>query len=365
MKTRATLGILKEYDEECPLYTKFTKVVENLISDLLTQNKLRVHSITSRIKDRKSLEDKLIKERAKYKSLTDVTDISGIRIITYFADEVDAVASIINREFEIDQENSVDRRALLDPDRFGYLSLHYVAKLSPTRLKLTEYSRFSDCKTEIQIRSILQHTWAEIQHDLGYKNRRAVPREIQRRFSQLAGLLELADDEFRRMRNQILDYESRVPEKIAETPAEVLIDQNSLSAYIQSSGLVKRIDREIASATKTKLEKEYYGDITDIIDRLEYAGFKTIEDIDSGLTQFEKIVVDFAKSILVGEPDEGGFISAGISIFYLCYVQVASSQSLENVQNYMMAAIPDEPKNRIKSFSKILISLYEKSTTTT
>lgn len=64
--------------------------------------------------------------------MSDIKDISGIRIITFFPDDVDAVAKLIQKEFAIDYSQSVDKRILLDPDRFGYLSLHYVAKLTPS-----------------------------------------------------------------------------------------------------------------------------------------------------------------------------------------------------------------------------------------
>lgn len=132
-------GIIDEYDVKCALYDEFTKVTEKLLRDLLNANNIRDHYITSRLKKRDSLKDKLRRSDSQYEKLSDVTDVSGIRIITYFADEVDDVASVITREFEIDPDNSVDKRAILDPDRFGYLSLHYVAKLLPSRLQLTEY----------------------------------------------------------------------------------------------------------------------------------------------------------------------------------------------------------------------------------
>ena len=57
-------------------------------------------------------------------------DLLGIRIITYFRDGVDAVAKLIEREFSVDRDNSVDKRAVLEADRFGYLSLHYVAEFA-------------------------------------------------------------------------------------------------------------------------------------------------------------------------------------------------------------------------------------------
>ena len=70
-------------------------------------------------------------------------------------------------QFYIDEKNSVDKRKALGDREFGYLSLHRIAMVSPQRGKLIEYLRFKDEPFEIQIRSILQHAWAEIEHDLG------------------------------------------------------------------------------------------------------------------------------------------------------------------------------------------------------
>jgi len=75
------------------------------------------------------------------------------------------------------------------------LPLHYVASLISEREKLTEYKRFAGIKVEIQIRSTLQHAWAEIEHDIGYKGENSVPDSLKRNFSRVAALLEVADIE--------------------------------------------------------------------------------------------------------------------------------------------------------------------------
>ncbi|MFL6282676.1 MAG: GTP pyrophosphokinase family protein [Pyrinomonadaceae bacterium] len=139
--------------------------------------------MTVALKKRDSLMKKI--QAKSYTQLSDITDICGIRIITYYDEEVDAVARIIENEFEIDPENSVDKRKKA-PDTFGYLSSHYIVRLRPVRLQLPEYGRFSQCQAEIQIRSIIQHAWAEIEHDLGYKSQNAVPPPVRRQFFRLA-----------------------------------------------------------------------------------------------------------------------------------------------------------------------------------
>jgi ppGpp synthetase/RelA/SpoT-type nucleotidyltranferase len=192
----------REYENTISRIQEFRLVLERLIQVLLEAGGIRVHSVTSRVKSKNSVMRKL-ERPGKERDINSLTDLLGVRIITYFRDEVDAVAKLIEREFLIDPENSIDKRNVLDPDRFGYLSLHHIAQLNQTRSALAEYRSYKDIRFELQIRSILQHAWAEIEHDLGYKTEAAVPRTVRRRFSRLAGLLELADDEFLGIRGEL------------------------------------------------------------------------------------------------------------------------------------------------------------------
>jgi len=344
-------NMMEEYEKKCALYSAFAEKVEKLVGELLDDKGLQVHSITSRLKAEASLRNKLRQSEGKYSNLSDVPDVSGVRIITYYGDEVDAVARVIEEEFDIDWEYSVDKRALLDPDRFGYLSLHYVAKLRAGRLKLTEYRRFSDCKVEIQIRSILQHTWAEIEHDLGYKGKQSVPREIRRRFSRLAGLLEIADDEFAQIRDSLAEYEGTLLERISEAPESVPIDQASLHAFIKSGPRVQELDARIASAAKAKLVTsiEY---ISNLIDHLQYVGLQTIGDLDSSLHEFGDVAARLAE-LMIGRHED---LNEGISLWYLCYALAARSGSAEEVVGYMKAH--DIGPHREEPYAKRIISLY-------
>jgi len=166
MEQATTDRIMKEYDEKIRLYTEFGEKLKLLIRDIIKAKKQPYHSITFRPKEKTSLSRKISKPESEYAELADITDIAGLRIITYFGDDVDKIAQMIEEEFDVDRENTIDKRLLLDPDRFGYLSLHYVISLEKGRAKLIEYAKFQGLKAEIQIRSILQHAWAEIEHDL-------------------------------------------------------------------------------------------------------------------------------------------------------------------------------------------------------
>jgi ppGpp synthetase/RelA/SpoT-type nucleotidyltranferase len=348
-------AIMEEYFHQHGLYTDFSKKAEGLIQELLKQNGIRVHSITSRVKDPQSLHGKLNRSNGKYTQLSQITDLVGIRIITYFEDEIDAIANIIEKEFHLDVQNSVDKRQLHDPVRFGYMSLHYVVELPEKRAELTEYARFRDCKVEIQVRSILQHTWAEIEHDLGYKTKQAIPKEIRRSFSRLAGLLELADLEFARIRDQLEAYENEVPQQITETPAQVLIDQTSLKSYILHSPLIEEIDLIIVNMVGANImNNEHF--IGQMVSWLHYYGMNTISDVDACLRENKEMVIKFAHRILSNSMVKT--MNVGASLMYLCYVLGGRSGSIESIYGFMDLSYMGDDEMREQIAKEILLTYH-------
>jgi hypothetical protein len=86
--------LIEEYKRRLGDYDAFTKCVESLLKTLLREASIRPHSINGRVKDSQSLEAKIKRPSKNYASLNQITDICGIRIITYFSEEVDLVAKL-------------------------------------------------------------------------------------------------------------------------------------------------------------------------------------------------------------------------------------------------------------------------------
>ena len=181
--------ILDEYREAIPVLEQMKTEVLRLLREALDRSGLIVTAIEARIKTEESLRGKLALKGSKYATLSDITDILGARIITFYTDDVDRIAAMAEQLFEIDWNNSVDKRTLHQLDSFGYNSLHYICKLPGY-----------DFRFELQLRTTLQHAWAAINHDIGYKTGVEIPREYLRRINRLAGILEMADDESQRIR---------------------------------------------------------------------------------------------------------------------------------------------------------------------
>lgn len=352
MGNRKTLRseILGDYDRKRHLYLDLSATLSQLLQRLLSDQGIVLHTVTARCKDRSSLEGKLSRPGKSYSNLNEVTDIAGIRLTTYFADDVDRVAEVLERELSIDRSASVDKRIQSDPDRFGYQSLHYIAQLSPERTQLREYQRFDALRFEIQIRSVLQHAWAEIEHDLGYKSALGIPAEVKRRFARVASLLELADSEFTAIRSQLSSYEQALPSKIASDPSTALIDLPALILLVGTDVEIRRLDSDVCNAGGGTLEEANPDQLGSMVDRLRFFGISTVGELRATASQHRNLVGKFAEYWL--EKDLGE-VNRGIGLFYLCYVLAWKSKDRELIEKYLNSSNIDREENRYSLASEI------------
>ena len=199
---------VNSYEKNRQYYLDLTAEVEVILREALNENDITFHSIESRVKSVASFKEKA--SRIKYTDpLNEITDLSGIRIITLFEKEIHQISDIIKELFKIDYEKSEDKADLLDADKMGYKSIHYIGELSEDKIVSTKLENYSGLKFEIQIRSILQHAWAEIEHDRNYKFQGNLPKHLQRRFYALAGMLEIADREFNTLSEEVEKFRDK------------------------------------------------------------------------------------------------------------------------------------------------------------
>ena len=169
----SNIFLLSEYDRQLPVFRELSTVVENILNSAIKENHFTPMQVSGRVKTRDSLSEKIFRKAGKYKDLNDITDILGFRVIFYYSDQVDTFSRVIEALFPIDEELSTDKRRLMPAMSFGYVSLHYICTL-PKGKGYPDY--LCGVPFEIQLRSVLQHTWAEIEHDLGYKTDFSLPR---------------------------------------------------------------------------------------------------------------------------------------------------------------------------------------------
>jgi len=238
-------AILEEYNTNLPRFKEIEQEVKDKLKKTLADSGLLVAAIESRVKAYDSLAGKLELKGHKYKSLADLTDILGLRVITFYLDDVDKVASAVERLFIVDWENSVDKRKIHEIDSFGYLSLHYICSVPGFPYRF-----------EIQMRTLLQHAWANMDHDTGYKSGVEIPKRYMRSMSRLAGLLELVDDEFSKIRIELTDYRRRVQALVRSGNLnEVPIDGDTFRSYLELNPF-GQLNKRIASMNQAEIQDD-------------------------------------------------------------------------------------------------------------
>lgn len=346
--TKTKSELLKAYEQEAAVHGELVEYLTEFMEKMCAAEKVRVHDINGRVKNLKSFAAKVSKPDSAYVRLSDVHDVAGVRVITYLNHEVDKVAEIVKREFEIDHTRTADRRIATDPDRFGYTSLHFVVKLSSSRLQLTEFKRFCGLVAEIQIRSIIQHAWAEIEHDLGYKSAISVPENIKRRFSRLAALLELADEQFEDITRDVETYAGKVASEVTRSNSatgavaqEIEIDAVSLSVFAKKNRLVSELDEEIAKASKSKLYYNKRINASAEAERFRALGVTKLSEVELILLRHRTLIVKWAAEWL----NPGEDISSGLCLFYALYILLAERYNVEDIAYHLGEAKigPEEP----------------------
>ena len=243
-------AIMDEYRKQRPLFRAAERAIVKRLRESLAEAGILVAAVESRVKTEHSLAGKLELKGSKYKSLADITDILGIRVITFYLDEVDIVASALERLFDIDWENSVDKRRLHEVDSFGYQSLHYICRVKEGEAEINMPFRF-----EIQMRTLLQHAWSNIYHDTGYKSGVEIPREYIRNLNRLAGMLELADEQFSRIRSELTDYRRRMQALVASGNLDdVPLDGDTFRSYLELAPF-QRLNQRIAAINQAEIQE--------------------------------------------------------------------------------------------------------------
>lgn len=147
------------------LYTDFCGLMVFLLEDILKKGKYKYH-INSRVKDEHSLSEKIKRKKqtgSEYKHLRDIEDIAGVRIVFYT--EIDKKR--FTRQLKRELGNSIE---IYEANgKHGYSSTHILATLGTVRSELVEYKRFKHLICEIQLTLMLDHAWAEVEHDVLYK----------------------------------------------------------------------------------------------------------------------------------------------------------------------------------------------------
>lgn len=210
----------------------FITLVNSLIR---SSSDIALSKIEGRVKDRDECVKKfslkyrttLETEGREYQIIDHISDLIGVRVVCLYEDDIEKIKDLLCAHFEV--IDITDKIAQIESteNSFGYKGLHLDLKLNEQRKALPEYSKFTDFGFEVQIRTIIQDSWSVLDHKIKYK--KSIPNKLKRRINSLAALFEVADREFREIRNateESLNAEDLTPEQISQESDQVEADNN-------------------------------------------------------------------------------------------------------------------------------------------
>jgi len=203
------------HEELCDSTDRFVAMVTTLL-DEAGINYLSVTGRTKSVASFAAKADRTVDGGRVYSDpLEQITDQIGVRVITYLCSDVSAVADLLDDQLAVLDDRDLGQETASE-GRFGYASRHLLVALDSSRSAPASYEPLRGRRAQVQVRTVLQHAWAEFEHAIRYKG--TIPEEhapdLDRRFTLAAGLLELADREFSMIRDRL--QEATVSERTAE-----------------------------------------------------------------------------------------------------------------------------------------------------
>ncbi|AXY22410.1 GTP pyrophosphokinase YwaC [Komagataeibacter saccharivorans] len=229
------------YDETAALMEVAKSSFITLLRSLLSGGEYAAATVTGRLKNReecirkfnRKYREELEKSRTDYEIKDHITDLIGLRLICLYEDDVEPIAAIIREQFHV--IDVTDKIAKIEgtENEFGYKGLHLDLRLGTARASMPEYVRFASFRFELQIRTIVQDSWSALDHKIKYK--KSIPADLKRRINTLAALFELADREFRQVRDATNAAIEKAQGEELETDGTTQIEQEVIDGQDNAS----------------------------------------------------------------------------------------------------------------------------------
>lgn len=268
-----------EYDSIVPFAQNLRSETVRQVEKLLETNLIALgFPVQSRVKEFASVLNKCENSMPKFKTIKDIQDIVGVRLILQFKRDVDKVVNVLLQAFSLVRQYDTQKR--LGEDRFGYSSIHLILKIPSEWHSLPTLKGTSEILVEVQVRTIAQHMWAETSQTLQYKREDSVPADVKRAIHRVSALLETVDLEFERVLDQKEGYRRSID------------DQNRDQETLNVDLLEKVLDGLLPS--KNKVLNEPY---TELLEELFEFEVRTPEDLN-------QIIKDEQSNIMEREAEE-------------------------------------------------------------
>lgn len=205
--TRQLAAQIVAYRRERSHYETYAKALERVLRKAC---KLSVPDaiVQARAKDVSSFAEKCVRKWDDYRPnpAEQMTDLCGGRVIVQTLQQVKAVRFFIEQNFTIRECD--DKGLLLGERVFGYRDIHYLVQVRRDRAALIgftpeEMNAIGKRVAEVQVRTWVQHAWADTLHDRMYKAPLKLSAEANRTGALLAAIMEDGDRAFDRLATEI------------------------------------------------------------------------------------------------------------------------------------------------------------------
>lgn len=259
-----------EYKQLLSDFSKFEIALRTQLEEILKNDIKLGFPIQSRVKTLESLIEKHESKRFNIKkSILELQDLIGFRIVLLFKRDIDVIISLIEQNFEIIK--FYDTADKLKNDQFGYSSKHYIIKIKNEWANVPTFRGLENYTAEIQIRTLSQHNWAETSKVLQYKNESNVPREIIRTISRVSAFLEIVDLELERTLQEREKYAEQLNQQIDENLKLNVDVLSKLMSEIIPDYVLKDLDG-----------------YSTLLSELEYFDILTVGDLKNSVEKFIK-----------------------------------------------------------------------------
>jgi ppGpp synthetase/RelA/SpoT-type nucleotidyltranferase len=280
---------LSKYRQNFALYQEAAKLAKQQIDDALLGAPLSIQIVSTRAKNPDSVAEKIVRQGYGRPS-QQMDDLIGVRIITLYDHTVDEVARRLRARFDVVEERSSDKSKQLALRQVGYRSNHLVMRVRKAGLASVS-AILTSTLVEVQIRSVIAHAWAEIEHSLRYKVGEGVPDHLFRRFDALAGTLELVDREFSSIEEAIVEHVGSLSTRYASQQG---LDEELSSVQLLGCIAAFRAETARLGPRSLVLEIEEAFRLAKILKR---AGVRTVGDLarELQLPEVHRVIRGYAE----------------------------------------------------------------------
>ncbi|HMP75224.1 MAG TPA: RyR domain-containing protein [Kiritimatiellia bacterium] len=196
---------IDEYTVEYAIYKRYAAVLKACLETACSVA-LPEALVQARPKSIASFAEKCVRKQDKYKDpVRDMTDLCGARVIVQTLKQVNAVRQFIEANFKIEERD--DKTESLGATEFGYRDMHYIVRIRtgepPPGFSDEDVAAIGCRRAEVQVRTWVQHAWADTLHDRMYKTKLKYPAEFKRIGALLAAIMEDGDRSFDRLAEDI------------------------------------------------------------------------------------------------------------------------------------------------------------------